>query len=490
MIVRMSARVVWRALGLSFLLLACTPSNPPSANEPTAAARPSPVEAPTGVMQVSGRITNLDVLEGATEFELSISGGEPLAVDAGGRFRLELPAWRVAAPLIYLQLRGEDISRIGLVWTAALRSSEVEAVFELTLPERGEVMRVAYPAASPAEQQRAAAWEDVNAWASAANQQWRSLGEDDAARLALWAQLAADIEAESDAYRRGLMMAAQFGVGRGDPEAHDEGALQRRGAAEAALVALELDDPRWAIIAYSLPLAAYEAGRDVELGPQLDALIPRHPQPEVAAYITLERYLAAVGEADWDTAEAIWTDWEARPELSETFFGPLVLAYGPTRALAAGKRLPSGQLLDLDDGSELALEGLRPSAPRGVLVVEVWASWCSGCREAMPRVRETLADLRGRGLSVDYVGVDVHDTPEQMRAFLQRQELQVPAGRQTAVAERAERERLQDLVGLSIPNFVLLGPEGRILDSSPTLDANNLGERIEHWTGVFAAESD
>jgi len=128
----------------------------------------------------------------------------------------------------------------------------------------------------------------VSAWADHEFGEWQHRAKDDhAAQLAHWARIAEAIAAEPDEYRRGLMTAAQFIIGTSDPEA----GLDRSAIARAAIDQLGLEDPRWAINQWTLVTALFESGRWDQLGPQLDELITRYPQPEIAAHVALVRYI-------------------------------------------------------------------------------------------------------------------------------------------------------------------------------------------------------
>jgi peroxiredoxin len=58
---------------------------------------------------------------------------------------------------------------------------------------------------------------------------------------------------------------------------------------------------------------------------------------------------------------------------------------------------------------------LRDLAGRGVLVINVWASWCESCRDESAALAQLSRSLSAR--SVAFVGIDEQDTTSAARAF-------------------------------------------------------------------------
>jgi cytochrome c biogenesis protein CcmG, thiol:disulfide interchange protein DsbE len=78
--------------------------------------------------------------------------------------------------------------------------------------------------------------------------------------------------------------------------------------------------------------------------------------------------------------------------------------------------------LDLFDGSQFRLDGARGN----IVVLNFWASWCIPCRTEMPVLESAYQHYRGQGVQV--VGVDIKDTPDDARSFLQRYAATYPSG--------------------------------------------------------------
>jgi cytochrome c biogenesis protein CcmG, thiol:disulfide interchange protein DsbE len=70
------------------------------------------------------------------------------------------------------------------------------------------------------------------------------------------------------------------------------------------------------------------------------------------------------------------------------------------------------------DGAPVTLSALRGK----VVVLNFWASWCNpACYDEAPVLERAWRTYRDRGVVV--VGVDMQDTPEAAKAFIQRFEL-------------------------------------------------------------------
>jgi thiol-disulfide isomerase/thioredoxin len=131
---------------------------------------------------------------------------------------------------------------------------------------------------------------------------------------------------------------------------------------------------------------------------------------------------------------------------------------------------PSLELPQLDGGT-LALESLRGQ----VVMVNIWATWCSPCVREMPSLQRVYDTHRGEGLEIVAVAVD--DVPGTRQ----------PDGRvEGRVSEFVER------LGLTFP--ILLDPTGGterqfgteylpttvLIDREGRIRAREIGARVWH----------
>ena len=310
------------------------------------------------------------------------------------------------------------------------------------------------------------------AWIETMSARWRELApEDRDGKLALWAEVADAIANQADPEQRLWMRTGQFLIGS-DP--HD--GLDRPELAEALIAELGFEDPHWAIAPYALATAAYETGRWNQLSPELDARIAT-AQPEVAAYLALERYMETTNEGEWARAEWIWSQWLARPELAATQIGPIMASMGPQRRLAPGNFVPDFCFEALE-GGRLCTRDLE-----GLTLIDLWAKGCEGCVASIPGLRDVRAKLI-EAYPDDpprFISVDIYDEPEVIREFLRETPMPWPQ----AWIPESERDAFEAAFETkSIPVILLVGPDGRILASSPSLTLERIEARVEHFSSL------
>ncbi len=113
---------------------------------------------------------------------------------------------------------------------------------------------------------------------------------------------------------------------------------------------------------------------------------------------------------------------------------------------------------------------------RGKLVlVEVFASFCQACRSSAPALVEIAAAPRARPLQV--VAVSVDDDAEEAAATARAWALTVPVVHADAAFSR-------DYGITVLPTFILVGPDGTVLESA----SGPVGSaRLERWLSAASA---
>jgi cytochrome c biogenesis protein CcmG, thiol:disulfide interchange protein DsbE len=156
---------------------------------------------------------------------------------------------------------------------------------------------------------------------------------------------------------------------------------------------------------------------------------------------TVTQGQASKGVSGWITLGAV------------LFFGAvLIYALGPQ--IVAPPAVSGGMAPDFKvpryAGGEMSLAGLRGS----VVVVNFWASWCGPCREEAPTLEQLWQEYQGRG--VQFIGVDIQDTPEGAKGFIDAFHITYPNGPDpNNTIGRAYR-----ITG--VPETYLVGKDGRL----------------------------
>lgn len=71
------------------------------------------------------------------------------------------------------------------------------------------------------------------------------------------------------------------------------------------------------------------------------------------------------------------------------------------------------------DGNQIAFKDILKKHEGKTLVIECWASWCSDCVKAMPKIKALQADYP----EVDYVFISMDKTPEKWKQGIEKHEL-------------------------------------------------------------------
>lgn len=87
---------------------------------------------------------------------------------------------------------------------------------------------------------------------------------------------------------------------------------------------------------------------------------------------------------------------------------------------AAGKTLPEGELLRVEDGAA-ALPEKIPTGDTMWTWVNLWAGWCGPCKEEMPMLVAWEAKLKQAGTPMRLAFLSIDDDERQARRFLASQ---------------------------------------------------------------------
>jgi peroxiredoxin len=128
-----------------------------------------------------------------------------------------------------------------------------------------------------------------------------------------------------------------------------------------------------------------------------------------------------------------------------------------TAAAEAFKPVQVGDTLPALAAVTLAGDSITLGGAKGPLtLVNVWATWCTSCREEMADLEAIHRDFTPRGLRVVAVSVDEGDGT-RVRRFIEHEKL-------TFAVTRDEGNRLQDTYRVvGVPESYLLGTDGRLL---------------------------
>jgi cytochrome c biogenesis protein CcmG/thiol:disulfide interchange protein DsbE len=126
-----------------------------------------------------------------------------------------------------------------------------------------------------------------------------------------------------------------------------------------------------------------------------------------------------------------------------------LLSKGATR-IAVGEPVPDRELPVLGGSGQGSIADYRG---RWVLV-NLWASWCTPCRQEAPELERFWRRYRGRGVTV--LGIDVQDNSDDALAFLREYRTGYPQLRSVG------DERSAAFGSTGVPENFLVDPRGRL----------------------------
>ncbi len=143
---------------------------------------------------------------------------------------------------------------------------------------------------------------------------------------------------------------------------------------------------------------------------------------------------------------------------------------GPRKGISPGRLAHEFNLKDLH-GRSYALKDLLG---RGRVVhVVFWATWCFPCIEEIPHLREAYEKYHERGLEVLGVVVNISQTPEGVRSFVEDYKINYPV--------LFDDDGMADRYGVTqLPQNFLIGRDGIIRHAGSSLpgDYHGLVERM------------
>ena len=132
---------------------------------------------------------------------------------------------------------------------------------------------------------------------------------------------------------------------------------------------------------------------------------------------------------------------------------------GPAAApvVGIGTMAPDFSLPSLTAGPPVSLHALG-AAHHYPVVLNFFASWCTPCQQETPLLARTATAERAKGSIVQFVGVDVADSPAQAVPFARQSGLTYPIGTDSTLRVAAV------LYGLNgEPNTFFISGSGRVL---------------------------
>lgn len=134
-------------------------------------------------------------------------------------------------------------------------------------------------------------------------------------------------------------------------------------------------------------------------------------------------------------------------------------AYNNRIKTAKGSLSPKFVNYENHAGGTTSLDDLKGK----YVYIDVWATWCGPCKAEIPFLKEVEKKYHGKNIEFVSISVDVAKKRDAWRAMVKEMEL---TGIQLIADKDFKSEFIKGYVINAIPRFLLIDPNGNILDSS------------------------
>ena len=125
------------------------------------------------------------------------------------------------------------------------------------------------------------------------------------------------------------------------------------------------------------------------------------------------------------------------------------------------------------DGTQVAFKNILKKYKGKTLVIEVWASWCSDCVKAMPKMNE----LQANNPDVAYLFISMDKTPEKWKNGIEKNEIKGD--------HFMANDQMKGVFGKAIdadwiPRYIIVDKKGKIvLYRAIETDFDKINETLE-----------
>ena len=159
----------------------------------------------------------------------------------------------------------------------------------------------------------------------------------------------------------------------------------------------------------------------------------------------------------YDTFMAIATNEDQKKVITEK--------YKELQALNPGN--PSPKFVDYENyaGGTMSLDDLKGK----YVYVDVWATWCGPCKREIPFLKEVEKQYHDKNIAFVSVSIDRRQDHEAWKAMVEDKEL---GGIQLFADNDWKSQFVTDYKIQGIPRFILIDPEGNIVDAAAPRPSN------------------
>jgi thiol-disulfide isomerase/thioredoxin len=156
------------------------------------------------------------------------------------------------------------------------------------------------------------------------------------------------------------------------------------------------------------------------------------------------------------------------PEVTDS----LLARYEDWKPIQKGKEAPGFAYPNVE-GDTIALSDLKGDH----VYIDVWATWCGPCRKEIPHLKDLEKAFEGKDVSFVSVSLDNPDAKDRWKKMVKKKDL---GGHQLYANGKAFDSRIaEDYLINSIPRFILIGPDGKIIDNNAERPSGEAEEQLK-----------
>ncbi|WP_196889911.1 TlpA family protein disulfide reductase [Aureivirga sp. CE67] len=133
--------------------------------------------------------------------------------------------------------------------------------------------------------------------------------------------------------------------------------------------------------------------------------------------------------------------------------------------LTKGKPSPKFENYENYKGGTVSLDDLKGK----YVYIDVWATWCGPCKREIPHLKDLEKDFHNKNIEFVSISVDKKNNHEKWKNMVKSKEL---SGLQLFADNDFNSKFMREYGINSIPRFILLDPEGNIVDSNAPRPSN------------------
>jgi len=140
-------------------------------------------------------------------------------------------------------------------------------------------------------------------------------------------------------------------------------------------------------------------------------------------------------------------------------------SYKALRVVAKGQPSPKFMNYENYDGSTASLDDFKGK----YVYIDVWATWCGPCKGEIPFLKEIEKKYHGKNIEFVSISVDTKNNTDKWKKMVGDEEL---VGIQLLADNDFSSQFIQDYLIKGIPRFILLDPQGNIVNANAPRPSN------------------